>query len=136
MTELDQELPETVLELIDEFGKSIRYGTIGAGEYDPETGKAIPVETMRPIKALVGDYSLQGSGQGFASGMIETGDKQVFAAALSFPEEPTTGDKFKLTAEANADPDIEAKVQVYTVMNVKATYSGDLVALYEIQGRG
>lgn len=123
MTELDGIFPDLALELITEFGKLIQYVNISEGAYDVKTAKNTTVWLPSDIPAVVEDYSLQGSGQGYASGMIEAGDKKITVASLSLPVEPTTGDKFGLNGD------------VYGVRNVKAFYSGELVAAYEIQGR-
>lgn len=126
MTELDTELGPLAVELIDEYGKEVTYTLTASGEYDPETGAAAPAEDPFIIKAIVEDYSLQGSGQAFASGLIEVGDKKFTIAAQSehmAGKTPTPSDT------------VEADGVTYTVQNVKAVYSGELVAIYEIQGR-
>ena len=124
MTELDLELPELAAELIDEFGAEVSYVIFGEPAYDTATAKSVTPETPVPgVKAIVEDYSLQGSGQAFASGLVESGDKKLTTAAVYFGVEPSPGDKFGFDGE------------VYTVLNVKTVYSGQLPCLYEIQGR-
>lgn len=123
MTELDGIFPDLALELIEEFGKVIQYVTIKDGVYDVATARNVTTAIPSEPKAIVEDYSLQGSGQGYASGLIEAGDKKLTVAALAFDPDPTTGDKFGLDGT------------VYTVQNVKTTYSGEEKAIHEIQGR-
>lgn len=126
MTELDTELGPLAVELIEEYGKEVSYTVTSPGVYDPATGAAAPAGAPFTIKAIVEDYSLQGSGQGFASGLIEVGDKKLTVAAQSenmAGKEPTTSDTIIVDGVT------------YTVQNVKKVYSGELVALYEIQGR-
>ncbi len=126
MTELDTELGPVAAELIEEFGKSISYSLITPGAYNPATGEGLGTTEVLDIKAIVEDYSLQGSGQGFASGLIEIGDKKLTVAAQSEAmagKTPTTSDSFTVDEIG------------YIVQNVKIVYSGELAALYEIQGR-
>lgn len=126
MTELDGVFPDLALELINEFGKEIEYRSVAIGAYDVATATNATAEVKANIKALVEDYSLQNSGQGFASGLIESGDKKLTIAAMALPSEPTPSDTFKLNATDEND---------YTIINIKAVYSGEMVAVYEIQGR-
>lgn len=124
MTELDLELPELAAELIDEFGTEVAYSIFGEAVYNTATAKSVAPETPVPgVKAVVEDYSLQGSGQAFAAGLVESGDKKLTTAAVYFTTEPTPGDKFGFDGK------------LYTVLNVKTVYSGQLPCLYEIQGR-
>lgn len=123
MTELDNELGPLALELIEEFGKLVQYTKVSEGEYDPETGSATPSGEPVDVKAIVEDYDLQGSGAGFAAGLIETGDKKLTLAGASFDEEPTPSDIFGIDGED------------FTILNVKNVYSGELVALYVCQAR-
>lgn len=123
MTELDGELPGLALELIAEFGADLLYTIVSEGAYDPATSRNTTSEIEAPVKAIVEDYSLQGSGQAYASGLVEAGDKKLTVAAQSFEVEPSPSDFFILNGSR------------YLVKNVKAVYSGQLVAAYEIQGR-
>jgi len=123
VTELDLELPELAAELIAEYGADVQYVVSTQPAYNPATGKATAVENNFDFKAIVEDYSLQGSGQAFASGLVESGDKKLTTAASFFDEKPSPGDKFRF------------EESLYTVLNVKTTYSGQLACLYEIQGR-
>jgi len=124
MTELDEELPELVLELIEEFGAEVSYRFVEGSEYNPETSSsssaASPPITM---KALIEDYNLQASGQAFEAGLIKAGDKKLTMAAASFSKSPSPGDRVKFNGD------------LFNVVNVKTVYSGQLAALHEIQGR-
>lgn len=119
MTELDAEIGPLALELIDEFGKSINFISVVAGNYDPTTGEAMPNSTVKQIKAVVEDYK----GQDYSSGLIEGGDKKVTVAAQAFNSIPTTSDKIQIDG------------LTYTIQAVKIVYSGDLAAIYELQAR-
>lgn len=120
MTELDLEIPGLASELIDEYGKSIGFGRVEPGKYDTSTGTAAPAGVPSTVKAIVEPYR----GQRLLAGLVEAGDMKLTIAAESFPDgEPTTED----TAVIDG---VE-----FTVVNVLPTYSGELVALYEIQVR-
>jgi hypothetical protein len=123
MTELDLEIPGLALDLIEEFGKVVVFETMPLGSYDVEnaTNTVVPVKVT--VKAIVEDYGLIGSGQGYASGLIEQGDKKFTVAAQSFQMKPTSSDRVRCDSE------------VFNVVNVKAVMSGELPALYEIQAR-
>jgi hypothetical protein len=124
MTELDEELPELALELIEEFGADVGYIFVEGSDYDPETSSsAIVVSSQMPVKALVADYNADKSGAAFAAGLIRSGDKQFLLAAVSFAKEPSAGDRIIFNGTT------------YSVVNLKVVYSGQLAALYEIQGR-
>lgn len=123
MTELDLELPGIALELINEFGKVVVFNVNPLGVYNVATATNVVVAEPLTIKAVVEDYSLINSGQGYADGLIEVGDKKLTVAASSFASKPTSSDTFVLDAEQ------------FNVVNVKAIYSGELAALYEVQGR-
>jgi hypothetical protein len=122
MTELDEEIGPIAVEVIDEYGKEVIYTFSGVPEYDPETATA-SAEPIAPltVKAIVEDVK----GRGIGFGLIETADKKLTVAAALFPRKPTASDTFALDGST------------FTVMKegVKAIYSGDLVAVYEIKGQ-
>lgn len=124
MTELDGELPEVVLALIDEFGADVTYNRVSNGVYDPATSKAAKiVGPAQAKKAIPEDYSGQEYRSGVAAGLIKDGDKKFLVAAMAFDPAPSSGDFIGFNGSE------------FTVMNVKATYTGQLAAMYEIQGR-
>lgn len=124
MTELDGELPELVLELIEEFGAEIVYRYVEGGSYNPATSSNAKSESApKSIKALVADYNSQGSGAAFTSGLIKAGDKQFYVAASAFSVAPSAGDEITFNGST------------FALVNVKTTYSGQLAALHELQAR-
>lgn len=124
MTELDGELPETVAELIDEYGADISYIYVKGGTYDPaKSSSARVVSPPVTRKAIVADYTKESSGEGFGNGTIKEGDKQFFIAAYGLAVAPSAGHQIKFNGAT------------YNVLNVKTTYTGQLPALYELQGR-
>lgn len=122
MTELDLEIPGLATELIEEFGKVLGYVQRGEGTYNPATSMADAPENPVDIKGIVEPYK----GQRMMAGLVEAGDLKVTAARESFDqfeEPPTTGDV------------IFIDTMPHNVMNVMATYSGELIAIYELQVR-
>lgn len=120
MTELDLEIPGLATELINEYGKNIAYTRIDSGDYDPATssagaGNGEPVN----IKGILEPYK----GQMFEGELVETDDLKLTCAGEAFALVPTSGDK------------VEFDGKTYNIVNVKPTYSGELVALYELQIR-
>lgn len=118
MTELDLEIPGLAAELINEYGKRIDFGRVEPGEYNPATRTAAPGSINGSVKALVEPYR----GQRLLAGLVEASDLKLTVAAESFPNgEPTTEDVAGIDGVT------------YTVKNVMPTYSGERVAIYEIQ---
>lgn len=121
MTELDLEIPGLAAEVINDFGKSIVYQrtpTDGSG-YDPATGTIALVGEPVNIKGIVEPYR----GQRLMAGLVEASDLKITIAADGLP------DGFLPTPEDIASFDGED----YKVKNVMPTYSGELVAIYELQ---
>ncbi len=122
MTELDLEIPGLAEELIAEYGKVVGYVQREPGEYNTETSMAEPVGDPVDIKVIVEPYR----GQRMLAGLVEAGDLKVTAARASFDQfekGPSTGDIMFINSDQ------------HNVMNVMATYSGELIALYEFQVR-
>ena len=125
-TALDRALPPVAARLIAQFGKSITLIYPGAGPvYDPETGTTIegpPVEVE--TKGIVEEYPamLTLAGQSSADG-IRRGDRKLTIAARGLPGPPT--------------PECTVRIDglVYQVVQVDATYTGELVGLYTLQIR-
>lgn len=122
-TFLDNLIGPIARDTIRLVGASVTYTRVVVGAYDPATSSVSTTETPYSIKALVEDYSLVDSGAGFASGLIEFGDKRVTIAQSEISVVPTAGDKITHNGET------------YTVVRVQKTYSGDNVALFELQAR-
>jgi len=124
VTELDGELPETVAELINEFGADISYQYVKGSVYDPaKSSSVVSVGLPMARKAIIEDYDLQGSGASLGVGLIKSGDKKLSVAAFDFPVSPSPGDKTEVNGDA------------FSVVNVKTVYSGQLPALHELQVR-
>jgi hypothetical protein len=123
MTELDLEIPGLAEEIIAEFGKDITYTLTEPGDYNPATSLAEATGEPFIIKGIVEPYR----GQRMLAGLIEVGDLKVTVAAKSFEgkSEPTPGD----IADINGDG------TNFNIITVLPNYSGELVAIYELQVR-
>lgn len=122
MTELDLEIPGLAAELIAEYGKDIGYVQREEGTYNPATSMADMPENPIDVKGIVEPYR----GQRMLAGLVEAGDLKVTVARESFDQfqdNPSTGDVMFI----DGGP--------HNVMNVMATYSGELIAIYEFQVR-
>jgi hypothetical protein len=120
---LDVRARATALRLIVKYGKTLAYTAISDGVYDPATASTAPAATTYTVKAVVEDYAYRTAGAGFVSGLIRDGDKQITLAAQGLGFVPQSGDRVLVDGT------------VYTSRNVKATYSGEQVAIYVIHGR-
>lgn len=122
-TALDIKARALAQRLVSKYGKSIVYSDTADGTYDPNTSTSTPGSTSYPIKGIVEDYSFRTAGAGFTAGLLREGDKQITLAALDVVFLPQAGDKITVDGA------------IYTAMNVKNTYSGELVAAYVVHAR-
>ncbi len=118
---MDVKARATALRLIAKFGKGVTYTSVSDGTYSPDTGSVTPSETPSSIKALISAYDKHGDG--FASGAVRESDRKVMFAASGLTFTPKQGDKVTIDSD------------VFTVLDVKQIYSGELVAIYELHGR-
>lgn len=122
MTSLDNKFRPLTTKLIAKYGKSVTLSSNTAGSYDPTTGAATQTSVAAPVKALVEDYSTRRDGTGFANGLILSGDKKFSIAAAGITK-PKPGDSITLNSV------------VYAVVRITEIWSGEQVAMYEVQGR-
>lgn len=115
MTELDEELGPIALELIEEFGKSVRVTIEIEGDYDDDTLTYTKTPVPFDIKALVEDWA--GQDKRFTSSLAQGGDKIVTIAALGMTK-PNRTDKVTFD-------NVE-----YNIEDVDTVYSGELACLY------
>lgn len=116
---LDATARPLALKLINKYGASVTYTQVTAGAYNPATSSATPTTVASTVKAVVETFA----GTHFFSELIIAGDKKFTCPASSFSSEPKPGDTVTLDSI------------VYTVVAVKAIFSGALAAIYEIAAR-
>jgi len=116
---LDTRARATADKLIGKFGKSVTLTRVTEGTYDPSTGEMSGGSTTtETVAALVKDYN----GIELLSGMVQAGDRKVKVAALNVSE-PQINDTLTIDS------------LVYSVLAVKSIWSGEKVAIYELQVR-
>ena len=118
MTELDLEIPGLAEEIINEFGKVVSFGAVALPGYNVSTGEVVSAVpgALPTLKAIVEPDK----GQALRMGLVEGVDFKLTIAAQSLPNGVSTEDRFTFDGTT------------YKVINVKPTYSGELIALYEI----
>jgi len=118
---LDAEMRDLAVELTEEFGKPITITRETGSSYDPSTGTTSPTYT---------DYSANSAPpssfeyRNIDGSLIQTGDLVIGVPAKGLNIEPSTADTVKLDGT------------VYQVVQVRPQWSGEKVALYEMQLRG
>lgn len=117
MTALDKKFLPLSKSLIGRFGKTITIAH-SVFVYDPATGGSVESITSFAIKAIIEDYK----GTDFASGLIQQGDKKITIPAVGI-EKPKPG--YTMTFDS----------MTFQVVRVTETWSGEQVAVYEIQVR-
>jgi hypothetical protein len=116
---LDIRARATADKLIGKFGKQVTLTRVTEGTYDPNTGELSGGSTTtQTVAALIKDFN----GIEILSGAIQAGDRNVSIAALNATE-PQIGDAMTIDSLA------------YNVLAVKSIWSGEKVAIYELQVR-
>lgn len=116
-------MPATALRLLTKYGKTLTYTGVTQGAYDPATGSTSTTETVLQMKGLVEDYQRQADGAAFVNGLVLEGDKKITVAGSAFSTAPAPGDKVAFDGN------------VLTIKNVKATFAGEVPALFELHAR-
>lgn len=119
-TVLDTLFRAKATSLIAKYGKQVVFRTFGSEDYDPATGDVSqPGQTDRTRKILVSRYGARD----VDGDRIRATDMQVFAAAADFD------------FEVDKKSAVVLDGQTWRVEGVIKHYSGDQVALLEIQLR-
>lgn len=104
--------------LIAKYGKSITLTRITEGDYDPSTATTSNTSVASTINAVVEEYK----GYDLANNLAVVGDKKLTVAAKG------------LVAPSLADQ-ITIDGVTFSIVNIQTINSGELAALYVIQGR-
>lgn len=115
---LDAEIGPLAVELIAEFGKALTLIRVSEGAYDTATGLTTNTEASETVNGILEDYKPYE----LANGLALTGDKKATVAASG------------LTIPALTDGLTIDGVR-YSLVSVGTIYSGELPALYILQGR-
>lgn len=121
MTTLDDRLIPRVLEIVKRYGKTVTFTVPGAQAYDPATGKNTITGATTYTKQVTPP-------QGYSPTLVDKdladkGDLQVFLPAMGLEFTPNT--VMKVTVDG----------QIYTIVTVGPIYTGERIALYELQLR-
>lgn len=117
---LDNPLRGVAKTLHQKFGKAITYRRLSASAYNITTGKVAQTASDETITAVIAAFDSREVG-----GTVQAGDLRVTVAA-------TDGG---LTAAPALKDRIVIDSTSYEIIRVTPTYSGDQVALYELQVR-
>lgn len=115
---LDADFGPLAVELLSEFGKAVTLNRVTAGTYDPATSKATNSEKSETVNALLEDYKPYE----LANGLAVVGDKKLTVAAQGF-KVPALTDGVTIDGTR------------FAIVSLQTIYSGELAALYIIQGR-
>lgn len=118
MTQFDTLFGGLATDLIGQYGKDVTFTSIGGVVFDPETltshNSSVPVT----VKVIVEDYKPRE----FGTGLILVGDKK-FSVASAGLTKPKPGDTITLESS------------IWSVISVNEIWSGEEIAMYEIQAR-
>lgn len=115
---LDAEIGLIAVDLISEFGKALTLIRVTEGAYDRATGTSMPSEASETVNGVLEDYKPYE----LANGLAVTGDKKITVAASGLII-PALTDGITIDAVR------------YSIVTVGTIYSGELPALYILQGR-
>ena len=119
MTALDTKARATAVRLLNKYGKAVSHTIVTEGTYDPTTGNVSGGSTSVGVpKAILEEYS----GEEYAAGLVEKGDKKLTIAAKGNTE-PNPNDRFIIDSVT------------YTVISTQIIWSGEEHALYVMQIR-
>lgn len=116
---LDTTARNTASRLLAKFGKAMTL-TRAAGTYDLATGTTTPGTPQTASVNGYPDATYRKLGQTYGAELVQAGDLDVMVAAKGLAFTPAPGDQLSWGSE------------VYKVQQVKPTYSGEQVALYNL----
>ena len=116
---LDAQMLPLAAQLADEFGKTVTLVHISES-FDPNTGTTLQTETTEMVNAVPPQAFSKGRIDG---SLIQEGDTQVGLPAQSVTTPPTTEDRLKFDDG------------VWSIVAVDPLYSGEKIALYNLQVR-
>ena len=99
------------------FGTDITITYVTAGSFNPTTQTATPSTSTSSVPAVISEFDVLE-----VNGLVEAGDVKVDVPALGI-------------TEPKADDTVTIGSDVFQVVSVRTTYSGDQAALYELQVR-
>ena len=127
---LDGPLRSVAANLVGKFGKPVTVKYVATGTYDPATGSTTGGSYISAnVRVVVGDAAQLARGGFGETGEVRMDDLALTVAAQTFEA------AFGAAAVPATDDEITIDGSVYMVVQVKPTWSGEQVALYELQVR-
>ena len=121
MTALDDKLVPKALTMITNFGKNATFKVIAGADYDPLTGEVSQDGTSNIVRKIIPPMTYE---RKFIDGeIVQDGDLMTGIAASGLTFTPTDG----MTVSFDNTS--------WKIVNVQPVYSGELIALYELQLR-
>jgi hypothetical protein len=117
MATLDAGFRGLARSLSSAFGTDITITYVTAGSFNPTTQTATPSTSTSAVPAVISQFDVLE-----INGLVEAGDVKVDVPALGI-------------TEPKADDTVTIGSDVFQVVSVRTTYSGDQAALYELQVR-
>lgn len=112
------------LALLSKFGKALTLSRTTVGTYDPDSLTTAAGSTLTsPAYGIIDAYSLQGFGSAYQQGLVHTGDQKALVAAKGLTFDPAEGDTLTVGGV------------IWTVVRVQPIWSGEKVALWDLQVR-
>lgn len=124
-TSIDLVAGPVATQLIAQFGKTLQYTKRTSGSYDPSTSSSVANDpVVFTIKGVVENFLRPLDGGNFdPATLISANDKKVTVAASSFSSPPILDDQIDIDGVG------------FKIVNIKAEYSGDLIAYYDFRVR-
>ncbi|WP_370601192.1 hypothetical protein [Pseudomonas nitroreducens] len=118
-------MASTALRLIERFGSQQTLRDVTPGAYDPVTGEVTgDTPISQPAQVILADYTLQESGQMYATGSeVRQGDKKIIIAASGLSWPPTLTTK------------VDVGGVLWQIVNVKESNPAGTPLVYFCQGR-
>lgn len=117
MAVLDAGMRGLAKTLATTFGTDVTITYVTAGTFNPTTQTATPSTTTDSVPAVISSFDLLE-----VSGLVEAGDVKVDIPAQGITE-PKVDDRVTIGSD------------VFQVISVRTSYSGEQAALYELQVR-
>ena len=117
---LDSTFRPLAVDLARQFGKTVTLVRVTGSTFDPSTGQTTET-TDETTFAAVPPQAF--SFDRIDGSLVQSSDTLLGLPALSVPAAPTLEDKVKLDGHT------------WSIVQVQPTYSGELVALYQVQLR-
>lgn len=116
----DTEMRDLAAELAEDLGKAVTYIRVTGEEFDPEAGETVKTTEEHDVSAVppqsVSTRLIDGSN-------VKVGDMVVGVPATSLEFTPSTDDRLRIDGDD------------WSIVRIEPIYSGEKVAVYNLQVR-